>query len=428
MNDNWLKKYKPNNLNEYINNINQINLITDLIDNNTNSLIIKGDSGIGKNSIIKLIAKKYNYNINKYKLNDKKLISLEEFYKNLITKKNNILIINKIDYITTINEKKNIQNINKISQTSSNNILIIYLVEKSITKIVKEINKNSELIELNKPDKSLLKDIIIKIQQNEKILLDNNIINDIIEFCQKDIRRLILILKDLKLSYDNELITLDKFKTYLKYTDYKIKNYNIIDTTQIIINNYDYEKSKKYYNSEKVILPLMIYENYLSKLEYKQNKNLLKTIKDISNLITLGDIIETNIYTDQNWYLQNIHGFITTTSTAFFINKYDSNNYDLNIRFSSDLNKTSLKNINKKNFNNIKNYITNKSIEEILYINLILSTFLINNNYDDIKIFIKNYNLNYKIFDMIIKVNKINKLTINNVQKKIISSILRLII
>jgi len=425
MNNNWLKKYKPNNLNEYINNSNQINLITDLIDNNTNSLIIKGDSGIGKNSIIKLIAKKYNYNINKYKLNDKKLISLEEFYKNLITKKNNILIINKIDYITTINEKKNIQNINKISQTSSNNILIIYLVEKSITKIVKEINKNSELIELNKPDKSLLKDIIIKIQQNEKILLDNNIINDIIEFCQKDIRRLILILKDLKLSYDNELITLDKFKTYLKYTDYKIKNYNIIDTTQIIINNYDYEKSKKYYNSEKVILPLMIYENYLSKLEYKQNKNLLKTIKDISNLITLGDIIETNIYTDQNWYLQNIHGFITTTSTAFFINKYDSNNYDLNIRFSSDLNKTSLKNINKKNFNNIKTYITNKSIEEILYINLILTTFLINNNYDDIKFFIKNYNLNYKIFDMIIKVNKINKLTINNVQKKIISSILR---
>ena len=87
MNDNWLKKYKPNNLNEYTNNNNQINLIIDLIDNNINSLIIKGDSGIGKNSIIKLIAKKYNYNINKYKLNDKKIVSLEEFYKNLITKK-----------------------------------------------------------------------------------------------------------------------------------------------------------------------------------------------------------------------------------------------------------------------------------------------------------------------------------------------------
>ena len=87
MNDNWLKKYKPNNLNEYTNNNNQINLIIDLIDNNINSLIIKGDSGIGKNSIIKLIAKKYNYNINKFKLNDKKIVSLEEFYKNLITKK-----------------------------------------------------------------------------------------------------------------------------------------------------------------------------------------------------------------------------------------------------------------------------------------------------------------------------------------------------
>jgi len=424
MNDNWLKKYKPNDLKEYINNIDQINLITKLIDDNVNSLIIKGDSGIGKNSIIKLIAIKYNYNINKYKLNDKKLISLEEFYKNLINKRKNILIINKIDYITTINEKKNIQNINKISQTSNNNILIIYLVEKSITKIVKEINKNSKLIELNNPEKILLKNIINKIKNNENLLLSDDIINDIINICQEDIRRLILILKDLKLTYNNENITKDKFELYLKYTDKKIKNYNIIDTTRIIINNYNYDDSKKYYNAEKVILPLMIYENYLLKLQYNK-KNVIEIIKNISDLITLGDIIETNIYTDQNWYLQKIHGFITTTSTSFLINKYDNNKYDMNIRYSSDLNKTSLKNINKKNFNNIKIYITNKSIEEILFINSILSTFLINNNYISIKKFIIAYKLDYKIFDMIIKINKLNNLKVNNIQKKKISYMLK---
>ena len=90
---------------------------------------------------------------------------------------------------------------------------------------------------------------------------------------------------------------------------------------------------------EKVLLPLMIYENYLSKLNYKK-VNILPTIIKISDLICIGDILETNIYTDQNWYLQSIHGFITTVSTSFYINKYDNNSYDIDINFSTDLNKT----------------------------------------------------------------------------------------
>ena len=47
MNENWVTKFKPLNLNEYDNNIKQINEIEELIQTNTN-IIIKGDSGIGK--------------------------------------------------------------------------------------------------------------------------------------------------------------------------------------------------------------------------------------------------------------------------------------------------------------------------------------------------------------------------------------------
>ena len=68
-------------------------------------------------------------------------------------------------------------------------------------------------------------------------------------------------------------------------------------------------------------------------------------MKYVTNAISEGDVIETNIYTDQNWYLQNIHGFYTCAETSHHINKYSKNKstpfYQLG--FSSDLNKTSLK-------------------------------------------------------------------------------------
>ena len=135
------------------------------------------------------------------------------------------------------------------------------------------------------------------------------------------------------------------------------------------------------YESEKVLLPLMIHENYLKKILYKSHNNIstiINNLVDISDSISLGDNIETSIYTDQNWYLQNIHGYYTCINTSYWINK--NNYYNIKsdeIKFSSDLNKTSLKNINRKNINNLLKIINNKSIEEILILNKICN-FIIN--------------------------------------------------
>ena len=115
--------------------------------------------------------------------------------------------------------------------------------------------------------------------------------------------------------------------------------------------------------------------------------------------------------------------FFTTISTSYYINKYDNKKYKLNINFSTDLNKTSLKNINK-NFNNIK-IILNKSNNFILNLNNIFVFNLKQNNYENIINIIKFYNLNYKTFDMIIKINKYNKFTISNIQKKKLINLLK---
>lgn len=418
----WLLKYKCEDLEDYDNNQNQINKIIKLISDGVQSFIIKGDSGVGKNNIINLISKKNNYKVKSYKINDKKIITLNNFYLNNIGKKKTILIINKLDYITTINEKKSIQELNKLANSKSNNIILIFLVEKIITKIVKEINKNSELIELNKPSNKLLNNLIDKINKAENIKINKYLYDNIINLSQQDIRRLVLILKDLKISFNDEVIEKNNYNEFLKFTSYKEKNYNINDTTELIINNFNYDFCEKYYNSEKVILPLMIYENFILKLQKKEkDNNILEIMKKISNLISLGDIIETNIYTDQNWYLQSIHGFITIISTSYFINNFDKNKYKLKINFSNDLNKTSLKNINKKNYTNIK-YIINKSTEEILIINYLFNSYLRENKIDQIVNYMKYYNINFKLLNVIFKINKLNKVAINSVQKKLINS------
>ena len=65
MNNLWINKYKPSNLNEIIGNKNQINKIQDWLDNIDNlksmSLIVSGNHGIGKSLTLKYILEENNY-------------------------------------------------------------------------------------------------------------------------------------------------------------------------------------------------------------------------------------------------------------------------------------------------------------------------------------------------------------------------------
>ena len=173
------------------------------------------------------------------------------------------------------------------------------------------------------------------------------------------------------------------------------------------------------YESEKVLLPLMIHENYLKKILYKSSNNIstiITNLVNISDSISLGDNIETSIYTDQNWYLQNIHGYYTCINTSYWINKTNYRDIKIDeIKFSSDLNKTSLRNINRKNINNLIKIINNKSIEEILILNKICNFIINKETINDEK---KNKLICDKNFNSLIKIlNSYNKkITIKDIE------------
>jgi hypothetical protein len=160
----------------------------------------------------------------------------------------------------------------------------------------------------------------------------------------------------------------------------------------------------------------MIHENYIKKILYKSTDPWENTIYDLvktSDSISRGDNIETSIYTDQNWYLQNIHGFYTCINTSYWINKNNiiNNINNKSIKFSSDLNKTSLKNINRKNITNLLKIIPNKSIYDILILNKICNYLLKNNKETELIKILSYYtkDLTFKEIELCLKIDKTNE-------------------
>ena len=258
-------------------------------------------------------------------------------------------------------------------------------------------------------------------------ILDDNIYNQIIKFCQSDIRRLLFVLQDLYYTYNNKTISIEMFKEYQYMTQKKDIDVGLYYAAKNLLDDYkNINKCLQLYETEKVLLPLTIYENYYKKI-FKQsnlsNNIILDIMSNVTNSVSIGDVIETNIYSDQNWFLQNIHGFYTCANTSYTINNLNKSKIKLeyDLVFSADLNKTSSKNINKKkNISLLQYKFKNKNIDDVLYINKIFFELEKNKNVSVIKSLKNIYNLDNKNIQIALKIDKTN-IKINEKKSKIIN-------
>jgi replication factor C subunit 1 len=429
----WINKYRSKSLNDIIGNKEQIIKIKSWLININNykscAIIVSGVHGIGKSLTIKLLLDELNYLpriIYPNEIKDHRIFDdFNDYYnhKNSIyskinftddKNKNLVLIFEETENITLTSEKKYIMDIFK-----ENNKLkafpLIFISNNQHSKLLNDLKKNCEEVKFICPTLNELYQLINKIcfQENIKIK-DNHIMNELIAFSQYDIRRLINLLQEMSFHY--KYIDEKAIEMFIEKSREKNIDTGLFDATNKILNNYlDYDTIIKLYEFEKVLLPLMIHENYVRKVLYKSIDPWSNTIYDlvkISDSISRGDNIETSIYTDQNWYLQNIHGFYTCINTSYWINKNNKANSlnNNNIKFSSDLNKTSLKNINRKNINNLLKIIPNKSIYDILMLNKICNYLLKNNKEEELIKILFNYtkDLTVKEIELCLKIDKTN--------------------
>ena len=264
-------------------------------------------------------------------------------------------------------------------------------------------------------------------------ITDTKIINSIIRYAQNDIRRLTNILQDLYMTYQYQEINVEKLQNYFQHSQKKHIESALYNSTRDIIDIYkNINNSMTIFESQKVVLPLMVFENYYRSMFNRKvnctNKDdlLLKQLdvsRKVSDSISKGDIIETNIYTDQNWLYQNIHGFYALCDTSFTLNNILKPEKLLNYKlqeYSTDLNKTSLKNINKKNITKLVSIMPNKTYDDILYINKLICKLVLKNKIKQAYQLCKDYPIDIKTLEIILKIDKTSeKITISPKMKKL---------
>ena len=430
----WVNKYRPNTLNQIIGHKLQIKKIREWLStlkekSKNNAIIVSGNHGIGKTLTVKLILEETGYIvriINPSEIKDfRNLDDFDEYYNqnnsilsklNFYKDKNNkiALIFDETENISLTSEKKYIMDIYK-ENNKTNSFPLIFISNNQHSKLLNDLKKNCDEIRFYSPSCIEIRTLINTITKEEdfKIKNDDEIHESIIEFSQFDIRRLINILQELSFHY-KEITNITQLTDFFEKSRKKNIDVGLYEATERLLNEYlDYESIFKLYESEKVLLPLMIHEHYIKKILTKSKQSWNKVIYSLvktSDSISRGDNIETSIYTDQNWYLQNIHGFYTCLNTSFWINRYNTNYYmkSDNMNFSSDLNKTSLKNINRKNIINLLKIVPNKSIDEIIFINQLANHLVKNNEEGTLIAILQNYkkDITVKELELFLKINK----------------------
>ncbi len=449
----WINKWKPLNIGDIIGNKQNIQKIDEWLakfdKHNNNAIIISGAHGIGKTLSIELLLEKYNYKTKIIYPDELKTfrndMDFDDYYNydNSVFSKFNInsskcnlsdkklaVVFDEIESITLTSEKKYVFNIFK-NNAKNKSFPLIFISNTNHSKLLTDLKKYCPEVKFFSPSSYDLIKFIQKICKSENIEINNNgCLEKLIQFSQYDVRRLINLLQDF--SYNYKILNDENIDIFIEKSINKDTSIGLFEAALELLNNENnFEKIFKLYEIDKVLIPLMVHENYYKKTMSVKNKmsfeEQLDKMIDISESISIGDNIETSIYTDQNWYLQDIHGFYTCFYTSYIANKMNKKITISEIKFSADLNKTSLKNINRKNITNLEKIIGKKSIEELLLL-CKLTNHLISNKHTQYIIDILKYYKNdfdIKDLELCLKIDKtIEFLTLSTKDKKEINNLI----
>lgn len=350
------------------------------------NLLVMGPHGCGKSSIISIILNELNYDIiylntldQKIKIDVDLVVKLstndanEVIQMNSVPKKK-ILLIDELESIITLNDKNGVYNIIK-DNNYKRWMPIIIITNNQHNKQLNETKKYSNEVKIFTPYLSEISGWVREICRNEHINIEYNLINNFIEYCQNDMRKILIQLDELKMNYGIRLINNEIMEEFMNIMKKKDLDFDLFKATNKILTSYEsIDTCLELYETEKVLIPLMIHENYHKFIRSNEYFRIL-------NNLSKGDILENYIHGEQNWDLLELHGLISCCIPSYFINKYSNGIKNQSIDFAADLNRTSVKKMNKKNINKTNNTINknsyknirNKSIDEFIFMGEIMN-------------------------------------------------------
>jgi hypothetical protein len=447
-------------LSNYV-NYKKINLDTSKM-NEKSMLLIMGYHGIGKSVMIDVILNELNYEIEYLDINKLKLMEDKKNKKDNIN--TNINILNKIanknnifDMFNGINNKKLALVIDNVDIINSNDVSllskiiqenekkwtlpIIFISGNDHNKFITELSKKALNIKIYQPYDENMFSVLNKISLEENIKYSNKkVTNIIIQESQKDYRKLISTLQELKNIHNNEVITENIIDTYYNIVKKKDEDYDLFKFTGNLLYNYNgIKKNTEYYMIDKVNIPLMIHKNYIKGINTLGSDNNNNLSCQIANSLANGDIVENYIYCNQNWNIYESHCFYGCLLPSYLYNKntntiteniykygkktdetIETKNFKL--EYIEDLNKTSIKKMNKKNIKKVNKFMNNLNVNDYIKLSSLIKKLVTDNKIIECAEMFKDYNFTFENIDKIMKINKLGNsiFDITTKQKKIL--------
>ena len=443
MSDIWFKKHSPVCLADIIGNKSAVTQINKLIKKKCPNILITGNFGIGKKTISTLILKLNNYYHDLFDSYTEKLnTKLDEIYSNyassyrnrrfyIVDNKKYALVIN----LTNITNKTYLDEIKNITVKNAENPLfpIILISDVDYTKFLSRL-KHCEIFKLKNPVNKEMQCLLDRILKKENMSIGlAKTKTKLINFCQGDVRKLMLTTYDLNSVFGKKKMTKNDIIRYIRNSQRKDREINIFDSTQELTNKYsDFDKIFMVYKKDRVLIPQSLHENYYKGISFAEKRHELKNItiiKNITKSFSMGDTIENYIFMDQKWSLDEVYCHYSCVKPSYYLNKYD-NACGYRLTFPKSLGNISIQRINErlinglsKNLSKIKKTnlpITSKSVNDLLSIQTLLVSLIKKNQYKKIISFLKHYDIDAGVMDKLMRIDKTQKIERNVIFNKLL--------
>jgi DNA polymerase III delta prime subunit len=251
----FLKKYQPRCYKDFIIDDNYIQLLNTLLKMDNLNILLIGNSGCGKTSLIEATIREY-YKTEKIPSDNVLIINnLKEqgiqYYRtevktfcqtrSNIPNKKKIIMLDDIDLINDQSQQVFRNCIDKYSH----NVQFISSCS-NIQKVIDSIQSRCCIIKIKPLKKQYLKKIYNKIRKNENIQITKNAEEFILNICNNSTRQLINYLEKFKLlniKIDNkkvkEICTNISYYEFERYTEFWFKQKNLKKAVKIIYNIFD---------------------------------------------------------------------------------------------------------------------------------------------------------------------------------------------
>lgn len=412
-------------------------------------LLVYGESGIGKTYFIEShLSKKLKL---KPLTNDKIDQLMDEKpsnYSSFLSLFFDVITFDDIDdkkKIMVINEKTlyNFEKCSKIiikliDDSIKLNYPMIIIIDSEHKKLISNLEKKAITIRFNKPGndevKKILNMILIKNNISDKIdprtkgKISNTLNNKICELSNNNLNKVFVLVNNLINNYcdivnDSKVITKNNFIEFLKDTVENNNKNNIYVSNYKLLTKYEsIEQAMELYNNDNIDNPLIMEESYTQKIIAYENANgTIEPIKDIvvrlTKSFTYSNLIDTYIYNSQQWTnLKRIYGYFSCVLPSYLLSKIEID-YSPNVKFLSDMNKTSIQKINTKQIFNVYENFDIINIDYYIYIGNYIKSIISQcsegkkNNKLLIKKFnefVKYYKINQSTIERLLKINKLD--------------------